>query len=317
MRLLIYGAGALGQALACMLAADGHQVDMILRPRFIDAIKHTGLAVRGIFGDFHVTADRLGLFASMAECAGRHYDMILVSTKTYDLDAAIRDIADLPDQSCPVVSMHNGCGNLEKLAEQFGPERSLAARIITGFTIEQPGIVRITVSADAIHLGGTIPGSIPPAAHQLAVALQRAGHPCVAVADVRQSLYAKLLYNCALNPLGGILGVPYGALAAHGETQRIMDKIIEESFAVIHAFGGSMPWPDATSYRAVFYNTLVPASAEHRASMLSDLEQHKPTEVDAMVGYIAAQGRKYGVATPYSDCLAALVRFKEGRGATG
>jgi 2-dehydropantoate 2-reductase len=45
--------------------------------------------------------------------------------------------------------------------------------------------------------------------------------------------------------------------------------------------------------------------------MLQDLENKKPTEVEAMVGYVAAQGRKHGVATPCCNFLAALVKFKE------
>jgi 2-dehydropantoate 2-reductase len=51
--------------------------------------------------------------------------------------------------------------------------------------------------------------------------------------------------------------------------------------------------------------------------MLQDLENNKPTEVEAMVGYVAAQGRKYGVATPCCDLLAALVRFKQQRALQG
>jgi 2-dehydropantoate 2-reductase len=97
----------------------------------------------------------------------------------------------------------------------------------------------------------------------------------------------------------------------------IMDQVIRETFAVIAAMGGNTPWPDAAAYRGVFYGTLVPATFNHRASMLQDLDNHKPTEVEAMVGYVAAQGKKYGVPTPASDFLAALVRFKQQQGLAG
>ena len=154
-------------------------------------------------------------------------------------------------------------------------------------------------------------GATPGAAKRLAEALAHAGLPSIAVDDVYQSLFAKLLYNCALNPLGAVLGVHYGALADSIETRMIMDQVIEETFAVIAAMGGTTPWPDAAAYQQVFYGQLVPATFNHRASMLQDLENNKPTEVEAMVGYVAAQGRKYGVGTPCCDLLASLVRFKE------
>ena len=311
MHILIYGAGALGQAVGCLLAADGHQGDLLLRPWFAEAVRTSGLAVTGIFGDYYTPPERIGLLTHLKARSGENYDIILLTTKTYGTDAALADIAGLARCYCPVVSMQNGCGNLEKLEERLGRERSLAARVITGFAIERIGVVRITVSADAIQVGGCVRGVIPAAARRLAEALSHAGLPTIAVDDIYQPLFAKLLYNCALNPLGAILGVHYGALADHDEIRALMDQVIDETFLVITAMGGSTPWPDAASYRKVFYRQLVPATYHHRPSMLQDLEHHKPTEVDAMVGYVAAQGRKYGVATPCCEFLAALVRFKQ------
>jgi len=311
MRFLIYGAGALGQALACLLAADGHRVDLVLRPRFLTALKNEGLTVTGIFGHYRATPTQLGLLEDLSGREGRDYEYVLLTTKTYNTAAALETLAALPGCSCPVVSLQNGCGNLEQLAQRLGPSRILAARVITGFAIERPGTVRITVSADKVHIGGCERGFIPQAARSLAAALDHAGLPSTAVADIHQSLFAKLLYNCALNPLGAILGVHYGALADSDQTRSIMDRVIRETFAVITAMGGTTPWPDADSYRQVFYDQLVPATANHRSSMLQDLEQHKPTEVEAMVGYVAARGREHGVATPCCELLAALVRFKQ------
>lgn len=311
MHFLIYGAGALGQAIGCMLAAAGHQVDLVIRSRFLAPLQNTGLQVAGIFGAFRAEPNQLGLLTSLKGRSGAAYDIILLTTKTYDTDTAIADIASLSGCYCPVVSMQNGCGNLEKLEERLGRERSLAARVITGFEIEQPGFVQITVSADMVHVGGCVRGVIPAAAKRLAEALTNAGLPSIAVADVYQSLYAKLLYNCALNPLGAVLGVHYGALSESEETRMLMDQVIDETYAVITTMGGSTPWPNAMAYRRAFYGQLVPATYNHRPSMLQDLEHHKPTEVEAMVGYVAAQGRKYGVPTPCCDFLAALVRFKQ------
>lgn len=310
MNFLIFGAGAMGQALGCMLAAGGHQVDFVLRRRFIKQISAEGLKVTGIFGDFLAPSGNCRLLEDIQE-ADASYDYVLLTTKAYDTAAAIRDIATLGDRAERVVSMQNGCGNVELVADCFGPEKTLGARVITGFAIARPGLVAITVSADAIHVGGAIRGTMPQSARLLAQQLSDAGHPTLAVADIHQSLFAKLLYNCALNPLGAILGVHYGALVERQETQLLMNKIIDETFAVISALGGSTPWPDAESYRRIFYSTLVPATYNHRPSMLQDLENGKPTEVDALVGYVSVQGQRFGLPTPACDLLTALVKFKE------
>ncbi len=310
MHFLIFGAGALGQALGCLLAVAGHTVDLVLRRRFIDGIRNTGLRVSGIFGDFAATPAMLGLIEDISGLTG-DYDYVLITTKAYDTAAAVAAVASLPGCRCPVVSMQNGCGNVEQMIRAFGADRCLGGRVITGFEIAAPGHIRITVSADAIHLGAAVGGAVPPAAEALAAAVDRAGLPCVAVSDIHQDLYAKLVYNCALNPLGAILGVHYGALAEDEETRAIMDKVIDETFAVIRAIGGRMPWPDAESYKKVFYQQLVPITYDHRPSMLQDLENNKPTEVEALVGFVSAKGRTVAVPTPACDLLAGLVRFKE------
>lgn len=316
MNFLIYGAGALGQALGCMLSAAGHRVDLLLRRRFIGAIREKGLSVDGVLGEYRAIADNLGLLAESKDATGM-YDYILLTTKSYDTRSAVLDIEKLGERAKTVVSLQNGCGNVELLVAKFGDRRALGGRVITGFEIQEPGRVHISVTADAIHVGNGVAGPPVEEAVKLAEIIETAGHPCLAVEDIHMSLHAKLLYNCALNPLGAILGVHYGALADNAETRGIMDAIIEETFVVIEGTGGKTPWRNSAEYREFFYANLIPATYDHRASMLQDLESNKPTEVEALVGYVSLQGQKCGLATPTCDMLAAMVRFHEAQRVRG
>jgi len=311
MRVLIFGAGALGQALGCMLAAAGHEISLVIRKRFMDAIAENGLRVTGIFGDFIARPGQINLLENLDNSDGSEFDAAIITTKSYDTRTAIDAIAAMENFTGKVVSMQNGCGNMEQVEQRFGPERTFGARVITGFEITGPGEVAITVTADAVHIGSCQRGQIPAFAEQLARAIDQAGLPCIAVEDIYQDLFAKLLYNCALNPLGAVLGVHYGALGERQETRRIMDAVMDETFAVIKGLGGSTPWPEADSYRQVFYEKLLPATYNHRPSMLQDLENNKPTEVEALVGYVAKNGKQLAIATPTCAMLADLVRFKE------
>ena len=67
MRFLIYGAGALGQALGCLLVNQGHTVSLITRQRFIDAIRTNGLSVTGIFGDYQSGNPSIKLYTELHE----------------------------------------------------------------------------------------------------------------------------------------------------------------------------------------------------------------------------------------------------------
>ncbi len=311
MRILIFGAGAVGQAVGCMLASDKHTVDLIVRERFIEKIKSDGLAVVGIFGDYHIEAGRLGLYTAVEEILDKTYDYVLVTTKSYDTKTAVYELTKLHDWSCNFVTMQNGCGNLEMLVEYFGEERSLGARVITGFEIERPGTVRITVTADDVHIGGYGEGEIPESAVTIAEAINNAGLPCVATPFIKRDLLAKLLYNCALNPLGAILGVHYGALGDDPDTRAVMHEVICEVFDVIEAMGAKTYWDTPEEYESYFYEKQVPATYNHRSSMLQDIENGKRTEVDALTGYVSEQGRLFNVSTPVCDTLSELVRFME------
>ncbi len=312
MRILVYGAGALGQAVGGMLAADGHTVDMVLRERHRAAIDADGLTVAGIYGEYRCAPGRMGVYTSVEEIGEREWEYVLLTTKSYDTVEAAARLRSLPEQTFTIVSMQNGCGNLEILAERFGTERSLAARVITGFEIERPGRVRITVSADSIHIGGCEEGVIPGRATILAEAIHHAGLPCAASPHITRDLLAKLLYNSALNPLGAALGVHYGALGDDPHSRDIMNRVIREVFAVIRGKGARTHWETPEEYTEFFYSQQVPATWHHRSSMLQDLEARKRTEIESLTGYISAEGRAHGVPTPVCDTLSDIIRFLEG-----
>lgn len=313
MRFLVFGAGAVGQAVGCILASDDqkHEIDMIVRERFLPVLKQRGLHVTGLFGEFSAAPGRISAFTDIRDVSAQLYDYVLVTTKSYDTANAIAALKNLGAASAMIVSMQNGCGNMEQFAEVFGGNRVLGARVITGFEINRPGLIRITVSADDIHIGGLREGQMNPAAEKLAESINHAGLPCTATTYVQRDLYAKLLYNCALNPLGAILGVHYGALADNSDSRGIMDAVIDEVFMVIEALGGKTHWDTPGEYRAFFYEQQVPATYNHRSSMLQDIEQGKPTEVDALTGWVGERGREKGIPTPVCDTVSKLVCFRE------
>ena len=310
MRILIFGAGAVGQGIGGMLAAHGCRVDLVLRERHRAAIEAGGLHVTGIFGDHFAKPGSMGVSETLERFADITYDFVLVTTKSYDTDTALETLAQHVKTDC-VVSVQNGCGNLEKVVTRFGESRALAARVITGFEIARPGKVRITVSADAIHIGGPVEGSQDSRAEELASFINSAGLPCVAARHIRRDLFAKLLYNCALNPLGAILGVHYGALGDNSDARQIMDAVIDEVYSMLLATGERTHWNTPGEYRDFFYGSQIPATYNHRSSMLQDIERGKRTEVDALTGYVSARGSEAGISTPVCNALSSIIRFRE------
>jgi 2-dehydropantoate 2-reductase len=161
---------------------------------------------------------------------------------------------------------------------------------------------------------GPIDGEYAPAAEtrarEWAVRFDRAGVPTQFSSDVHAALWGKVLYNAALNPLGALLGVHYGALMENLETRAVMDAVIDEADAVARAEGVRLPWATAADYRRVFYERLVPSTYDHRSSMLQDLERGRRTEIDAINGAVWKRGAARGMVTAVNELLTRLVNAR-------
>jgi 2-dehydropantoate 2-reductase len=305
MRYLVMGAGALGSVFGGLLQHCGQSVAFIGRGPHFDHITTRGLAIEGIWGEF-----RVGPVAPSSVASGG-YDVILLCVKSFHTQEACRRVQGLLAPQGLVVSVQNGLGNLEIIAREFGPERTVGARVIFGAQIIRPGAARVTVYAEPVLVGSLVSDHPHPALARVAEDLDRAGIPTRQVDDILTHLWGKVLYNCALNPLGAILGVTYGALGDHPQTRGLMRRIIEEIYQVAGAKGVHLSHADAAAYFSFFMENLVPATADHRPSMWQDLQAGRRTEIEALNGAIGRYGEALGVATPYNDAVSRLVRFLE------
>jgi 2-dehydropantoate 2-reductase len=255
------------------------------------------------------------------DVAGGPYDFVLVCTKSFDSPTAAQDLAEhdsLIGADARLVLFQNGWGNAEAFRTRFAAQRVYSARVITGFRRHRPNEVRITVHADAIRVGSLFGADLSPV-ESLCRTIREGGIPCEPTDAVEMDLWAKMLYNCALNPLGAILGVPYGTLAQEPSTRALMDQIVEEVFAVMLAAGYQTHWRQPREFLDVFYGRLVPDTAEHKSSMLQDIAAGKRTEIDALNGEVLRLARQYGLDAPYNRAVYNLIRFIENsrRGESG
>ena len=315
MNILIHGAGAVGLGLASCLVKHGESVDLIAREETVDALRRHGLERTGIFDTVTAAPDTFGAFESLDQLAEKPYDFILVCTKSFDSAEAARQIASvlfLEEGPAPIVLCQNGWGNAEIFSEQFPKARIKSGRVITGFRRPELHQVDITVHADAIHLGSLFDDDVAPLA-PLAAAVDAGGIPCAVTHAVSHDLWAKMLYNCMLNALSTIHGVPYGHLGDSPHTREVMEEAAQEVFAVMTAAGFDTHWQSAQDYIDVFYSKQLPPTYDHEPSMLQDIRAGRQTEIDALNGAVVALGQQHGIATPVNATLTRMIRFMEFR----
>jgi 2-dehydropantoate 2-reductase len=297
-----------------LLRRAGHAVTLLGRAVHTDAVAADGARVGGLWGE-HVATD-FELATDATQLRGQ-FEAVLVTVKSYDTRTVGAAVVPFLSKDGVLISLQNGLGNVETLIAAAGPQRVLAGRVIFGAETVAPGRVQVTVYADPVLIGvwrRDANSHLESLARLWAERFAAAGIPSAYSEDIEAALWGKVLYNAALNPLGALLGVHYGALGEDANTRAIMDAVIEEAFGVAVAEKVALPWASAADYRAVFYDRLLPSTFHHRSSMLQDLERGRPTEIDAINGEVWKRGVAHGIVTPANELLTRLVHAREALG---
>ena len=319
MKILNYGAGAVGLGLDSCLLKASERVDLIAREKTVASLKDHGLIRSGLFEDFKAAPQSFGAYASLDDLPLGPYDLILVTTKSFDSEAAAKDLSSHPSLFSPrtkIVLFQNGWGNAEIFCRYFPEGNIYSARVITGFCRPEPHEVNITVHADDIRIGSLF-NAPPENMEKLCETISRGGLPCRTVASIARDIWAKMLYNCALNPLGAILDVPYGALAENLASREIMETILQETFLVMKAAGYETHWKTPKAYMKIFYEQLVPSTARHHSSTLQDLKAGKRTEIEALNGMVCRLGQANNLSVAANRMMTQMIKFIEVRNMAG
>ncbi len=311
LRVWIFGAGSVGVGVATALLQSGARVSLLARPSTAKDLRTHGVRRSGFLGEAAFPPERVCVAEEIADLEDDP-DFVLVATKSFDTEAAARALhgsGRVPNQT-PIVLCQNGWGNERAFVAHFPKSQVWNGRVITGFTRVEPHHINITAHAEPIHMGSLF-GEPGATLAPLCRAIDQGGIPCEPTETIATDLWAKLLYNGLLNPLGAIFEVPYGKLAAHAEARHTMEALAGEIFAVMEASGFDTHWQSAAEYLEDFYERLIPTTAAHESSTLQDLRAGRRTEIDALTGAVVRLGEEHAVPIPVNRTLLAMVRFIE------
>jgi 2-dehydropantoate 2-reductase len=311
--LAIVGVGALGCLFGSLLSsraeesgasagrAPATQVWLLgSRSEHLERVQQHGVTVVHLDGRrrrYHVAATADPAQIPMA-------DVVLILVKSPQTQRAARQAARLLKPTGTAISLQNGLGNLDILAEVCGERRVTAGVTLQGAYLLEPGEVRHAGS------GPTSVGVIPARKRQLREVvgfLCASGLETVLVEDVDSLLWGKLAVNAAINPLTALLDIPNGQLLASAERRRLVAAAAREVARLAEAQGIALPYADAAEQAF----QVCRATAANRSSMLQDIQRGVPTEIDAMCGAVVRLGRQLGLATPVNAALYQLVKAKE------
>lgn len=314
MKILLYGAGAIGSVIGGFLSKSGEDVSLLGRPQHMETIKTKGLSIQGIWGEHKIS--NLKVFSTnsqLKEETKESFDLIILTVKAYDTISALADIRNLTGVNTLVLSLQNGLGNIESISAVIGKEKTIGGRVIFGAEILSPAVVKVTVSADDVIIGA-ISGKTPAAkVEEIAKTFTLAGIKTRATDEIEKYIWGKVLYNSSLNPLASILGITYGELLESEYAKDIVRRVITEIYAVTQRKNIELLQKTKEEFIKVLFNSLIPLTSSHKPSMQSDIDKLKKTEIEQLNGAVLKMAKEIGITLPTNQTLYELIKFKERR----
>ena len=286
MKLTIVGAGAVGTLWGCRLTRH-HQVHFWTRQQ------ETRLRVA--FTPLDQTEPQQQIFPANDPTQLSQSDVVLVTVKAFQLEAALSAIAPYLGPQAAVVIMHNGMGTHPQATAILGERPILYATTAQGAMRPAPGHTQHT------GLGQTWLGALNQAGKSyrfLTEQFDLALPPCQWHEDIFQPLWQKLAINCAINPLTALHQCRNGELARAEYSDQLND-ICNEVARVMTAEG----YPTEAIALRQLADQVIEATAKNFSSMNQDICQHRTTEIDYITGYLIARAEAHQIAVPANTRL--------------
>lgn len=290
----VAGCGAIGLYYGGRLAAAGHDLRFLARSGF-EALSGSGLKVESVHGDFEWKQP--AVFRSPREIGP--VDLVIVAWKSTANPLLREVLPPLLRAGTQVLTLQNGLGNCESIAEITGPERVLGGQCFVCINRVSPSHVRHTAGG-RVTLGEWRPGA-PGRAIGIARLFKAAGIPCTAVPDLEQAQWEKLVWNIPFNGLSVAMGgVTTDVLLASRDGEAELRALMAETVRAARALGHELD-DGLIDFQIERTRPMGP----YRTSSMIDFIEGREVEVDSIWREPLRRALAAGVEMPHTARLLA------------
>lgn len=297
MRIVVYGAGAIGGVLGGRLAEHGNEVVLIARGLHLESIRAHGLTIES--PDATVTVD-VAAVGHPADARITEGDVVVLAMKSQDTVAALDALAGCAPQATPIVCAQNGVDNERSALRRFPNVYGMC--VMCPATHLDPGVVQASSSpVTGLMDLGRWPSGCDQVAETVAALLSAATYSSLPREDIARWKWGKLLMN---------LGNAVEAVFHPDESARRLAELARrEGAQCLAAAGIDVVGADEDAARRGSLLTARPIRERRRGGGSTWQSLTRSTgvvETDYLTGEVVLLGRLCGVATPVNDCLQTL-----------
>lgn len=304
MKIAMMGSGGVGGFFGGRLAKAGYDVSFVARGAHLAALRERGLTIENeTQGDIHVPK----VHATDDPASLGPVDLVILSVKLWDTEAAARAVASLVGPKTGVLSLQNGVIK-DDILRGVLPESAVMGGVgYVATHISRPGVIRQVGTMQRIVLG-EYDGRASERATFLHEALVKAGVAAELSRDVRRAIWEKYVFLVALSATTTTMRSTIGPIRENARTRAFLLELMREVVKVGRAHGVNLP-DDYAEQRLKFADGL---PADMTSSMAHDLERGNPLEVEWLSGGVVKLGRERGVATPANAAVCDILALQAG-----
>lgn len=319
-KVLTFGAGAIGTYIGGSLALAGHQVVFVEQQKVVEELREKGMRLdltldaRRQTRDASLLVSSAFVIVSSLEEALRYgpFDLALFALKSFDTQAALEGIKPFADKMPPILCLSNGVANEPAIADALGEDKVIYGTVTTAIGRRGAGDIVL----EKLRGVGVAKGH--PLSERLNDALNKAFLNSRLFEDAASMKWSKMLTNLIANPTSAILDMTAGEVFANRDLYKVEIAMLKECLAVMQAQGLEVVDLPGTPVRALAFATKLPlwlskpflgraAGAGRGAKMPSfhiDLHSGRgKSEVEYLHGAVVQAGGKYNVPTPVNKVL--------------
>jgi 2-dehydropantoate 2-reductase len=294
MRIVIMGAGGLGGYFGARLAAAGNDVAFVARGAHLAAIRKGGLRVTSALGDLHLR----DVVATDDPATLTPADVVIVSVKLWDTEAAAVAVKPLVRPGTAVVSFQNGVNKDDVLASVLGRDAVVGGVGQIGVVIGSPGVVVHTGTMAKLTFG-ELDNRRSARVEAFLAACTAAKIDAEIADDIGLAIWQKFVFLVGMSAVTSTMRSTIGPIRANAQARGFLLDVVREAVAVGRALGMALP-EDYAEKRIAFIDTVPP---QMTASMQGDLARGNRLELPWLSSTVVELGARVGVPTPLNRAV--------------
>ena len=301
MKIVIVGPGAMGCLFAAFLSKSKEEIWLLDKNKENAAkINENGISLEGVSGAWQAKPRATVETSDIGKA-----DLILICVKSFHTKQAVEQIKPLLGENTKILTLQNGIGNIEIIAELVGENRVIGGVTSEGATLIDIGSIRHAGRGETII--GTIDGKTPVEMRSIRELFNKVGFQTKMSRDIKSLVWSKLIVNVGINALTAITRLPNGKLPEFEGTKRILRDAVTEAVRVAKRKRIKLYFDDPLAK----VEAVCEGTAANLSSMLQDILRKKRTEIDYINGVIVRLGQELGIPVPTNKLLVDLVKTIE------